>query len=200
MEGLVADFLDGIILGEGISHGGVTVFPLRHPQKGGPRYLTLDEALQRDLLEVREKDPGGSVPEIRVVNRADVAVLILDGEELVGAKQNRVLNASILLAAGAERIIAVSCTEAGRWSYRSERFSASPYVMPRSARRDKNASVHLNLRTSRDFRSDQGQVWDNVDRLSMQLGAGSPTQAMREVLDSRGRDCLLYTSPSPRDS
>jgi len=188
VEGLMADFLEGIVLGEGISRGGITMFPLHHPQKGGPRYLTLDEALRRGLLEVQEKDAGGSVPEIKVVNRADVAVLILDGEELVGAKQNRVLNASVLLAAGAEKIIAVSCTEAGRWSYQSERFSASPYVMPRSARRYKNASVHLHLQTFRDFRADQGQVWDSVDRLSLQLKAESPTQAMREVLDSRGRE------------
>jgi hypothetical protein len=36
-------------------------------------------------------------------------VLILDGEELVGTKQNRIVNTTILVAAGCEIVIPVSC-------------------------------------------------------------------------------------------
>ena len=32
------------------------------------------------------------MPELRVVNKGDARILVLDGEELRGAKQNRVLN------------------------------------------------------------------------------------------------------------
>ena len=38
---------------------------------------------------------GGSVPELKVINKAEIPILLLDGEELVGAKQNRVLNTTM---------------------------------------------------------------------------------------------------------
>jgi len=39
------------------------------------------------------------VPELRLVNRAERPVLIVEGEELVGAKQNRVVNVTKLVNA-----------------------------------------------------------------------------------------------------
>jgi hypothetical protein len=42
---------------------------------------------------------GGSVPHLLFINDAMRPVLLLDGEELVGAKQNRVLNLTVLAAA-----------------------------------------------------------------------------------------------------
>ena len=41
-----------------------------------------------------------SVPALRVVNKGDRAVFLLDSEELVGAKQHQILNTSVLIAAG----------------------------------------------------------------------------------------------------
>lgn len=49
------------------------------------------------MTEVSE---AGSVPSLRVVNKGERAVFLLDSEELVGAKQNRILNTSVLIAAG----------------------------------------------------------------------------------------------------
>jgi hypothetical protein len=63
-------------------------------------YLTLDEALAGGLVEVTEKDLGGSVPELQVVNKFSQMILILDGEELVGAKQNWIVNTTILIQVG----------------------------------------------------------------------------------------------------
>jgi len=57
------------------------------------------------------------VPELKVISQSDRPILLLDGEELVGAKQNRVLNTTILLREKAETNIQVSCVEQGRWSY-----------------------------------------------------------------------------------
>ena len=52
----------------------------------------LTEALVQNLIAVTEVCEGGSVPELKVVNKSGTMVLILDGEELIGAKQNRVVN------------------------------------------------------------------------------------------------------------
>ena len=63
-----------------------------------PRYLTLDEALPRGL-RITETSASGSVPELALHNPLDDNVLLYDGEELVGAKQNRILNVAVLAGA-----------------------------------------------------------------------------------------------------
>ena len=87
--------------------------------------MTLDEALSSGNFEVMEVSEGGQVPELRVVNDGDTRVLLLDGEELIGAKQNRIINLTILVPARANVVIPVSCVEAGRWHRQSRRFAAS---------------------------------------------------------------------------
>lgn len=54
-------------------------------------------------------------------NRGLDPAFLLDGEELVGAKQNRILNLSILVPGQTSLEIPVSCVEQSRWSrlYRS---------------------------------------------------------------------------------
>jgi hypothetical protein len=86
----------------------------------GLGYITLGEALGVGSIEIREVSEGGSVPELRVDNRAVMVVLILGGGELVGAKQNRIVNTTNLVAAGVEIVIQVSCVEQGRWTYKSD--------------------------------------------------------------------------------
>jgi hypothetical protein len=51
---------------------------------------------------------------------------VLDSEELVGAKQNRVLNLSILVPAHSTTVVPVSCVEAGRCQHRSQGFASAP--------------------------------------------------------------------------
>src|SRR3989304_3893822 len=85
-------------LGAAHSFENMTLFELLRPQNGGPEYITLKEALDKGVFTVTEVSESGSVPELMVVNKGDVAVLLLDGEELRGAKQNRILNTTILVA------------------------------------------------------------------------------------------------------
>jgi hypothetical protein len=54
-----------------------------------PAYAVLDDALASGEVEITEVSDQGSVPELRVVNRGATPTLIVDGEELVGAKQNK---------------------------------------------------------------------------------------------------------------
>ena len=54
--------------------------------------------------------------------------MLFDGEELKGAKQNRILNTTILIAAGSSLDVPVSCTEQGRWSYASREFDESEAI------------------------------------------------------------------------
>jgi hypothetical protein len=85
-------------------------------------YITLDEALPRGLC-VAETSEAGSVPELVVENPLTERVLLYDGEELVGAKQNRILNVSVLVEAMSGLTIPVSCVEQGRWRRQSVHFA-----------------------------------------------------------------------------
>ena len=69
-----------------------------------------------------EVSEGGHVPETEeIVNEGELSVLLLDGEELLGAKQNRVLNLTILVPAHQTCVVPVSCVESGRWHHVSGR-------------------------------------------------------------------------------
>ncbi len=64
------------------------IIPLSSSVNHDPEYITLKEALEKNQLTVKEVSHSGSVPELKVINKADIHILLLDGEELVGAKQN----------------------------------------------------------------------------------------------------------------
>ena len=163
----------------------VVVLPIMDGQGDAVSYITLAEALEGRLLAVTEVTEGGSVPELKVVNNADAAVLMLDGEELAGAKQNRVLNTTVLIPANEGLVIPVSCTEQGRWSYSTDAFFDSGTVMSRSARARKTRSVSESLAASASYHSDQGEVWASISELHAAAGTHSRTSAMRDAFESR---------------
>jgi hypothetical protein len=111
-------------------------------------------------------------------------VLFLEGEELVGAKQNRVLNTSVLIAAKSKVKIPVSCVEQGRWRYRSKHFGSSGSHSPSKLRYFLKASVSHALKEKLGHRSDQGKVWEEVARQQKVLGAFSGTSAMSDTFES----------------
>ena len=155
----------------------------------GPEYLTMTEALAGDLLEVTEIDHGGSVPNLKVRNLCDKNVLLLDGEELIGAKQNRVLNTTVLVAGQSEVIVPVSCTEQGRWSYKSDKFMDSKMMMAKAARSSKSSSVSHSLKIQpNSYCSDQGKVWEEIADYHCDLGSHSSTGAMKAAYDQREDD------------
>ncbi|MBE3138780.1 MAG: hypothetical protein IMZ63_03070, partial [Actinobacteria bacterium] len=127
---------------------------------------------------------GGSVPELIAENIGDVSVLLLDGEELIGAKQNRVLNTTILIGASSKVTIPVSCVEAHRWSFVSEHFSNSDSMLNYDIRKEKSFDVSNSLRSSGAYRSNQGKVWNQIDEMASDLKVKSSTGAMKDVFNS----------------
>ena len=166
----------------------LTVFPLTLSQDAGPAYVSAATAIAQHGLEVTEIDKGGSVPNLLVVNPSELCVLLLDGEELRGAKQNRILNTTVLLAPRSKTLIPVSCTEQGRWEYNSPTFQTAKTVMPTKARRRKTRSVTNQLAYSADFHSNQGEVWEEVAELHAKVGSHSPTGAMADAYARMRRD------------
>lgn len=187
----MSDFISGIELGSIQDFGGMSVVPI-YTAGESHDYLTLKEAMEANLITISEVDQEGMVPELKVINQADVPVLILDGEEVAGAKQNRVLNTTILLRENSKTVIPVSCTEQGRWRYSSNVFQDSGVVAAQRIRRSNLETVCHSLRVSGEYRSDQRAVWNAIEDLSDEAQVKSETRAMRDVYQDRMQDLNEY--------
>lgn len=177
------DSLAGITLGEPRPHGGLAVVPLLNFGATDPDWLTLDEAIGAGALTVTEVSEGGSVPTLRVTNGGERAVLLLDSEELVGAKQNRILNTSVLIGAGQTVDIPVSCVEQGRWAYRTRHFESASRSLYASVRRKKTARVHESLLAKAGHQADQGAIWSDLAARAAAFQVASPTGAMGDAFE-----------------
>ena len=182
----ISSLLETLEVGEPLSHGALTVIPLLAPKEVEPDWLTLAEA--GAAVTITEVSADGEVPTLSLVNDADRPVLLLDGEELIGAKQNRILNTTVLVAAHAVLRIPVSCVEQGRWSYRGKRFDSSDASLFASARARKAACVSTSLRESGVHLSDQGEIWRDVAGKVSEHRVKSPTGAMRDFYDRYAGD------------
>jgi hypothetical protein len=169
--------LDTFQLGEPVEHRGIVVTPLFPRRDPVAEYVTLDEALPRGV-RVDETSDAGTVPELVVSNPTDARVLLYDGEELVGAKQDRILNVSVLVEAGAKLPIPVSCVEQGRWRRTSTVFGAGDHISHSHLRRMKAQALAAQP-LARGVA--QGHVWDEVQAKQSRMGVRSATSANRDT-------------------
>jgi hypothetical protein len=173
-----------IRVGPPVRHQALSVFPLFTDPYGPVEYLLSDEALADGSVTVTEVSEAGSVPDLLVENKGERRVLFLEGEELVGAKQNRILNTSVLVAARSKAKIPVSCVEQGRWRYRSRGFGSGGRHSPSKLRYALKGSVARALKTEGAHRSDQAGIWEEVARQQCALGAFSASMAMSDTFQA----------------
>jgi len=163
--------------------GGLQVFGLRWQPGAGPDYKTLDESLAEGLLEVTEVTDGGSVPSLKVRNKGDRMAFLMAGEHLSGGKQNRVLNASIMVAAQTELPIPVSCVERGRWAYRSPQFGSTPSSSHSHLRRMMHSHATAGYRDHGTPTTLQGEIWSEVDRKLNETQSCSDTMYLHKAYE-----------------
>jgi hypothetical protein len=113
-------------------HGNLAIYFVHGQSRSGPIPLTLQEALARKTIEVREI---GNVNELQVENTGNEEIFIQSGDIVKGGQQDRVLSVSLLLAPHSGRQnIASFCVEQGRWSARGSedvaKFSTASASLP----------------------------------------------------------------------
>ena len=184
---LLQSTIDRLTLGEPRLSGALGVIPLieRAPEGADApdelgAYCLFPDALRAGTIAISEVSDAGSVPELSATNSGDLDVLLVDGEELLGAKQNRMVNLSILVPARRSIRIPVSCVERGRWQRRSATFAESPSTVHAQVRAAKARQVSASLRHGAR-RADQGAVWAEVDRKAAAMRVHSPTDALSDV-------------------
>lgn len=180
---VLMDKLHGLELLDPVESSGLQAFGLRWSADAPLDYLLLDDALAEKVLTVTEVNEGGRVPTLLVNNESDQMVLLMAGEQLIGAKQNRVLNASIMVGARSQLVVPVSCVERGRWGYRSRAFSSSGTASHGTLRRMMSRQAHQGYRAHRTPSSQQGQVWLQVSEKLGQLGSVSPSDALEQAYE-----------------
>ena len=183
-------------IGDPVEHRGIVVaplFPLRGPRA---RYVTFDTALAHGL-SITETSETGEVPELVVTNPLPYDVLLYDGAEIVGAKQNRILNVTVLVAAGSTIRVPVSCTEEGRWRSVSAAFSPAPHIANTELRRRKAMALAA-MPLARG--AAQHDVWDSVRAQGERMGSSSPTGAHRDLFSARERELAALEPAFPAEA
>ncbi|MFZ1936659.1 MAG: DUF6569 family protein [Thermoguttaceae bacterium] len=167
-------YLDGVQIAEPIAYRQLSVYPILvedEPLLRG-RWLTLDKAISRGILEVGEK-AGGSVPVVRVRNKSrDENVLIMTGEVVAGGMQTRTIRHDVVLAPRQTIDLDVFCVEAHRWSGEEKFSGGSKVMLPQS--------IQGKVREG----ADQGKVWSEVARNNSSLRAENSTGSLEKALNS----------------
>jgi len=179
------DLVSRLRMGPSAHAGHLTLIPVLAPEEApaGPQpYLLYQQAQDLGLISIEEVSTAGVVGELQVANRGNQPVLLVEGEVLLGMKQTRVLNVTILVPGQAVLEVPVSCVEAGRWHAVSEEATgkAAVHLAP-SVRATKTVTVARSMRGARTFASDQGEVWAGVDRVLDGHGAHAPSRSYADL-------------------
>ena len=110
--------------------GGVPAVRRMPPSRYTLDYDLASEAMVAGTLVVQEVSEEGSVCELAAKNLGDRPVLLVEGEELKGAKQNRAVVSSVLVAGRSRARIPVCCVQRGKWEYSSRQFSPGSCCPP----------------------------------------------------------------------
>lgn len=183
MQEVIRDYLEQAKVGRKQVYKNMAIFPLLSDYSLSLEYILLDEALGGGVIEVTEVDNHGAVPNLKVHNKSPRMVLILDGEELVGAKQNRIVNTTILIARNATVVIPVSCVEQGRWTYNTPQFYSQERIMPSRMRAMKAEQVQRSVRAGGEFQADQSAIWQDISERAARRNAMSPSMAMAGIYE-----------------
>ncbi len=210
-------------IGKRIESNGLSVFPLY--LKNGLKAAVKSglEMIDKGLVNVKEVSDAGSVPTLYVTNDSPYNVLFVEGDQLVGAKQNRICNSSVLIEPKSFAEIPVSCVEQGRWATKSAAFASSSNaatpemrkILKESKREARQAfmlqqqqaeqsaepasAVHEQVAV---HHASQGAVWEKVASMQSFHAAPSQTSSMEDVFESKRSliERALQTFKYPQDA
>jgi hypothetical protein len=165
-------------------HGNLAIYFVHGKSRGGPIPLTLQEALAKKTIEVREI---GQVNELQVENTGGEEIFIQAGDIVKGGQQDRVLSVSLMLKPHSGPLkIASFCVEQGRWSARGgedvAKFSSANASLPSRAAKIEMAGTALPQIDGADAATvgqRQREIWKSVTEIQGKLTSnlGAPVAA-----------------------
>jgi hypothetical protein len=172
-------------LGSAQVSGPLAVYPILG---GEPplQYRTLAQAVKHGAF-ISEVDEHGSVNDVLVSNASDQPVLLYEGELIYGARQNRTIDAPVLVPAYVELSVPVSCIEQGRWDagQHAGHFAPAAHAADPDLRRLKRASANSRSAAGTPPRPDQGEVWQEVSARLATHHVASASAALSDLYDAK---------------
>src|SRR5882672_2379581 len=188
---------EGVRVSGPVTHENLTVYFIHGPSAPGKVPLTLDEALAKRVVQVRET---GNVNQLELENLGLDEVFIQSGDIVKGGQQDRTLMVSLILPAKSGRVpIASFCVEQGRWSARGREdvksFSTASASVPsremKLAMKVPQPAAVPELRgrgpalasAAAETSARQGAVWEGVRKMQDKLSrnVGSPVAAAQSA-------------------
>lgn len=179
------ELLDSLTVGPPQVFEDVQLFPLFSSRNESSSLLELDEALAKGLVEVTEVSDGGTVPQLTVTNKSLRDIIIYDGQELIGAKQNRTVNITVVVPANSTLPIPVACVEQRRWRYTSPSFASSAQFSYPSMRRSTHSEVTRSRESSGSSDANQSRVWQDISAKAARMDVFSDTMSMSDIYQSK---------------
>ncbi len=124
-------------------------------------------SILKDLIDkkrafVKEVDDVGKVDTVLVINNSNQDLLLLSGEILEGAKQNRMIMENVIIKKNSSLEVKVSCVERNRWNYRKNKhFQPADIKITPKIRATKDE-----YSKNRYTENIQNKIWDDIDKIS----------------------------------
>ena len=164
-----------------VKFGSIEFQPLKFLFKNKTKNLkSIDQLFDEDLVSVEEIGVDGRVGEVNVKNFSKDFLFVTDGEAIVGAKQNRIAERSVVVAPYFSQRIPVKCVEQYRWGYKEgTEFAKSDFVLHPKAREEK-----AELLKKGENNKIQNAVWDNIECLSAKHEVECDSMNLGDILDN----------------
>ncbi|WP_400243003.1 ARPP-1 family domain-containing protein [Methanobrevibacter smithii] len=173
--------LKHLSLAERQNYENMTVVPILSDTNTPFDILDLKEGLKMGLVKIEECD-NSNIEQVKLKNNSISPLILLDGEEIAGSLQNRIISQTMIIAPKSEIKIPVNCSEKGRNTYKSE-FHYSNYMANSNTRRKKVYNKNK-LR--------QNVVWSSIDDLEKDKNTCSKTNALRDSYEKNKYDIDSY--------
>ena len=177
----ISEMLSSYQLGEIQKFGNISWELIHSNVSHENKYLCLSDALKLKDFKIQEISESGEVPKLHCINNTAHYVLIIQGEEIVGAKQNRIINISVIIPPKSKILLPVSCVEVGRWEYEEE-FSKG-YGAFTDLKRDVLENSIESYDHIGEYSSDQGSVWEGISNAESFFNTKSKTGSMNDLYD-----------------
>ena len=147
------------------------IYPISSITKDGSSPLTIDETMRLNRGEFHELETP-DINKIVFENRGNDPVLVLDGEEITGSLQNRIIAMSHFVEARSSKNIPVVCVEEERWKEIGG-FETGHCSYPR---------IRTILAKSRYQKIDtQRVIWNEINRKLAATKTISTTSSMHDI-------------------
>ncbi len=160
----------------------LTIYPIAGKNKNGFEAINIEEALKKKIADISELDEP-QIDNLEIENQGRTPLLMLDGEEVIGSLQNRIIACSTLIPERTRERVAVFCAEEGRWNEIGG-FKTGFCSYPK---------IRAILSQKSHKRTDlQHRVWNEIKRKLTTTRVSSATSSMHEIYTTLNNEIERY--------